>query len=121
MAQDILPSFDSTVGDINVKISAILQGRNEISAAIEHLLKAKQIYEESIQMKTILGEDERKEILIEKIIEVLTGIANLQVNAGEIDNASDQYKVRLFLLTFFINNLDMDIELTSCVNDFHRM
>ncbi len=92
MAQEILSPYDTTVGDIFVKIATILQGKGELEAAIDHLVKAKKLYEKSSSM--ISDNDRKKKVLLgQKLVEVLTGIANLYVDSEELEKASSSYKV----------------------------
>lgn len=85
-------------GDINVKISSILQGQGDLTTALEHLFCAKEIYKKCIDM------DENDEVNVniqaEKLIEIETGIANIYVDQGEIDNAENRYKVKYLYHSF---------------------
>jgi len=89
IAQERLPLGDPTIGDINVKISTILQGRGELQPAIDHLTKAKDVYKTSYNM----FDDDGKGVIGQKIVEIATGFANLYVDMGEMDNASTSYEV----------------------------
>ena len=72
-----------------------MQGRSELSSAIDHLIKAKDIY---IKADENLDRDETRDNLGQKIIEITTGIANLQVDMGELDKASLSYEVSTFYM-----------------------
>lgn len=72
-----------------------MQGRSELSSAVDHLIKAKDIY---IKADKNLDRDETRDNLGQKIIEITTGIANLQVDMGELDKASLSYEVSTFYM-----------------------
>mmetsp|Transcript_124 Transcript_124/g.168 ORF Transcript_124/g.168 Transcript_124/m.168 type:complete len:379 (+) Transcript_124:167-1303(+) len=82
-------SDDQISGDIHVKISIILQSQGELEQALDFLVKAKNIYMKFIEN---LEEDESKEILATKLVEIITGIANVYVDIGEIESASNTYE-----------------------------
>ncbi len=79
-----------TLGDINVKISSIKQGHAELEEALAFLVKAKDIYSECIQK----DKDAAKQALGVKLVETMTGMANIYVDQREIVKASEVYKVR---------------------------
>jgi hypothetical protein len=76
-----------TVGEINVKISIILQGRGELQSAIDHLQKAKDIFTTAYNDAKSNDDDDDDDffriIMAEKIMEVTHGIANTFVEMGE--------------------------------------
>ena len=76
-------------GDICVKVSSILQGQGKLSLALEYLARAKDVYKDCIG-KSDNAEDE---VLTIKLIETITGIANIYVDEREIEKASDTYRV----------------------------
>lgn len=76
-------------GDINFKVSSILQGQSQLPLALNHLMIAKKTYRSCIDSE--VGE---LDVLVAKLIEIVTGIANIYVDQGEIDNAAETYKVR---------------------------
>ena len=90
IVQEKLSPTDPTVGDINVKISTILQGRGELPSAVDHLLKANDVYKTAY---AVVGNEEEESTLGQKIIEITTGIANVYVDMGRIEDASSFYEV----------------------------
>jgi tetratricopeptide (TPR) repeat protein len=93
IAQERLPTSeaDTTVADINVKISIILQGRGESQSAIEHLQKAEELYTNAYHD----AKNEKQRLLMsEKIIEITIIIANTFVEMGDMEEASKFHKVR---------------------------
>jgi hypothetical protein len=88
-------------GDIHVKISTILQGQAKLPDAFDHLVKAKEIYKQCIA--DLEGNEiSDKEVLALKLVEVVTGIANICVDQGNIDNAAETYEVSLVYTQFKI-------------------
>ncbi len=76
-------------GDVHVKFSNILQETGDLSGSIEHLRKAEHIYRKCIETSGSTG----NHVVSQKLIEVVTGIANTLVDQREIEMASDSYKV----------------------------
>jgi len=93
IVQERLTHFDAdtTVGDINVKISIILQGRGELQSAMDHLLKAKDIFTNACNDVKMEKEHQRV-IMAEKLMEVTNGIANTFVEMGEKEEASKYHE-----------------------------
>jgi hypothetical protein len=89
--QKVVDVGDPIIGDINVKISRILQGSAVIEAAIDYMEKAKQIFTAAHKTEKV---KEKKLVLGEKIVDAIMGISNLHVNLGEIDKAKIAFEVR---------------------------
>lgn len=96
IARERLSNLDAdiTVGDINVKISIILQGRGELQSTIDHLLKAKDIFTNAYNDIKSEHNNDRIVIMAEKIMEVTNGIANTFVEMGEKKEAVKYHEVR---------------------------
>jgi len=90
--QEVVQVGDPIIGDINVKISRILQGSGVIEAAIDHMEKAKHIFIAAHKTETL---KEKKLVLGEKIVDATMGISNLHVNLGEVDKAKISFEVRV--------------------------
>lgn len=99
--------FTEFAGDVQVKMSNILQGTGDLSGSIEHLRKAELIYRKCIEKS---GSTDNH-VVSQKLIEVITGIANNFVDQREIEMASDSYKVcDLYKLLFsIIKKMSYDI------------
>ena len=90
IAQERLPAGDPTVGDINIKICTLLQGIEEFDAALNHLIKAKEIF------TTLHGEadnDDSKSLLMQKMIDVCADIGDAHLAMEEMNKASESYAV----------------------------
>ena len=77
-------------GDINFKVSSILQGQSQLPSALNHLMIAKNTYKSCIEN----AKGGELDVLAAKLVEIVTGIANIYVDQSEIDNAAETYKVR---------------------------
>lgn len=117
IAQDKLShcDADTTVGDINVKISIILQGRGESQSAMEHLRKAKDIYQNAYKDAN-KSDDNFRKVMAEKIIEVTNRIANVNVEMGEMDEASKVHEdIVESCKTYFPKDV---LRLSNALNDY---
>ena len=87
--------FTQSNADVHVKISTILQGQGKLSNALEYLIQARDIYHKCVNENggKVSTNDE---VLPLKLIEVITGIANIYVDEREIGKASKTYQVRSF-------------------------
>ncbi len=86
-------------GDINVKVSNILQGQGDLPLALNHLLTAREIYRTCVENI----EDDNNEVLAAKLLETVMGIANIYVDQGEINNAADTYQVSILIIDSLFN------------------
>ena len=100
-------------GDINVKTSSIMQGQGKLEEALVFLIKARDIYSKCMQQ----AGDTVDQALGIKLIETITGTANIYVDQGEIKKASDTYQVSEFWVIGKTICQPLDIVLIF----FHRM
>jgi tetratricopeptide (TPR) repeat protein len=103
--QDALPFAEikfgpsnPTVGDIHVKISTIQQGKSKLQPAVEHLTNAMEIYKRAINESS--GDNSEYVLVLQrKLVEIMTCIANIYVDMGEMEKANDMYHVSVIFLS----------------------
>lgn len=111
MVQENLRAGDPLIGDINVKISTILQSSNELEDAIKHLNKANIIYARTYK-KT--RENDKRIILAEKAIDVKIGIGNIYLEMGDVEKAMKSFEESLTICKNFFP--EESFELCKLVN-----
>jgi len=110
-----LGDMDILIGDIHVKIANIHQGDDRLEEAMEHLIRAKEVYYHNLTQCERAGEDTmaiRDDSLEQKWIEIVTNIANIYVDLRQTERAHDTYKEALEISRGYLPKNDPQIAAT---------